>query len=125
MDCVRVYLLKDEPNKSILVPVCLPFNNGVKPLVPGTDKLTVIGYGRINNDRSEARRNVLNFTASTAIMQKLDLPLRTGDTCADKFGKSNWDRPELRLCAGGEPGKSDRIMITQHVLHFIHVICTT
>ena len=84
------------------MPVCLPFS----PKDPGQspslkDSATVVGFGRISNDREESTINIHNVGASTNLMNKLVLKVQSDEDCAFQFENLN---PRTQLCAGGVLG---------------------
>ena len=97
--------------KTSIRPVCLPWNRGdTGRVVPDGINLTVIGWGRVTNNRRDALENQENFGFGSNILQQIQLPKKSGDTC-ENTPLLNGFRKDHQLCAGGVQGNIIRTKV--------------
>ena len=100
-----VPLHQENPAISSVVPVCLPWsnNNPGNNLIRG-DKLLVVGWGRITNNKEQNREMLLRNKVSTRTLQKLLVPIVGTDCSTQEIVKKTFDFTK-QVCAGGEARK--------------------
>ena len=100
-----VPLHQENPTISSVVPVCLPWHNSN----PGNnlnqgDKLLVMGWGRITNNKEQNREALLRTKVSTRTLQKLFVPVVGTNCSTQEIVKKTFDFTK-QVCAGGEARK--------------------
>ena len=100
-----VPLHQENPAISSVVPVCLPWNNNDpgNNLIQG-DKLLVVGWGRITNNKELNREMLLRNKVSTRTLQKLFVPIVGTDCSTQEIVMKTFDFTK-QVCAGGEARK--------------------
>ena len=91
----------------IIKPICLPWNsNDPGRRINDRDILTVLGWGRVTNDKILAEGNRARLGAGNAVQQFLEVPAISKRKCKeyDAF-RNHVIRSSLQLCAGGEDGE--------------------
>ena len=98
------YLSQDEPRNSRVLPVCLPWNENDPELdtIKEVMKLTVTGWGKVTNDIEVFTKSLLDNSAGSRTLKKVELPLTFAGSAADK--KCPRDGEEIQFCAGGLKG---------------------
>jgi hypothetical protein len=99
-----VPLSYEDPAKSSVSPVCLPWasNDPGKDYVPG-DLATITGWGRITNNAQISFANYLKFKILNLKLLKLQVPLLDGNECLkDPIFKDVLS--DIQVCAGAERG---------------------
>jgi hypothetical protein len=113
-----VPLHQENSTISSVVPVCLPWNNN-KPgnkLVQG-DKLLVVGWGRITNNKEQNREALLRNKVSTRTLQKLFVPIVGTNCSTQEIVKKPFDFTK-QVCAGGETRKCAYSFIQEFLIKF-------
>ena len=100
-----VPLHQESPMTSYVIPICLPWNNDNpgNNLIEG-DKMLVVGWGRITNNKEENRENLLRHKVSTRTLRKLLVPVVGTDCSTQEIVKKIFDFTK-QVCAGGEACK--------------------
>lgn len=100
-----VPLHQESPTTSYVIPICLPWNNDNpgNNLIEG-DKMLVVGWGRITNNKEENRENLLRHKVSTRTLRKLLVPVVGTDCSTQEIVKKTFDFTK-QVCAGGEARK--------------------
>ena len=106
-----VPLHQENPAISSVVPVCLPWNNNNpgNNLIRG-DKLLVVGWGRITNNKEQNREMLLRNKVSTRTLQKLFVPIVGTNCSTQEILKKPLDFTK-QICAGGEASKLHNIFL--------------
>ena len=96
-----VPLHQENPTTSYVIPICLPWNNDNpgNNLIEG-DKMLVVGWGAITNDKEEYRENLLRHKVPTQTLQKLLVPVVGTDCLLQEIVDFT-----KQFCAGGEARK--------------------
>ena len=94
-----------NPKESNTVPICLPWsiNDPGREIYDG-NRLKVLGWGRITNDKILAAFNFRDLRAGNGILQQLDVPAISKRKCKEFAGFKNYDLKSSQLCAGGQEG---------------------
>ena len=92
---------------SNVVPICLPWsiNDPGREIHDGTQKLKVLGWGQVTNNRIEAAINFIRNRAGVGILQQLDIPVISKRKCKEYDAFKNYTLLSTQLCAGGLDGK--------------------
>ena len=97
-----VPLYEENPGVSLVVPVCLPWNenNPGNNLNQG-DEMLIFGWGRITNDRQTIGTNLLRFKVSTRTLKKHYERIAGKDCSTQEIVKKKFDFSK-QFCAGDE-----------------------
>ena len=90
-----------DPDNYVL-PACVRWNRDI-PIASKTQNL-VIGWGRTNNDIYDFG-NRSTVGAFSTILQKLEVPVYSGEYCVHKYSAFSQIHKDKQICAGGERGK--------------------
>ena len=92
--------------ESNIKPICLPWsiNDPGREIHDGTQKLKVLGWGKVTNNRIEAAINFLKNRAGVGILQQLDIPVISKRKCKEYDAFKNYTLSSTQLCAGGVDG---------------------
>ena len=91
---------------SNIKPICLPWsiNDPGREIHDGTQKLKVLGWGKVTNNRIEAAINFIRNRAGVGILQQLDIPAISERKCKEYDAFKNYTLSSTQLCAGGLDG---------------------
>ena len=100
-----VPLFKEDPTKSAVIPVCIPWNDTNPGYYILEDNATTLitGWGRRSNDLDVAKAEFDQFRVSTPILQKVRLPVANNKCSKTDFFTIN---NETQVCAGGVTGNN-------------------
>ena len=95
-----------NPKESNIKPICLPWsiNDPGREIHDGTQKLKVLGWGKVTNNRIEAAINFIRNRAGVGILQQLDIPVISKRKCKEYDAFKNYKLLSTQLCAGGLDG---------------------
>ena len=69
------------------------------------NKLTVLGWGKITNNKFQHLRNLLRNRAGSGTLKQLVVPAISKRKCKEYDALKNYElNQRLQLCAGGETG---------------------
>ena len=97
-------------------PICLPWNvNDPGRRIYDGNRLTVLGWGKVTNNKDAAKNTKRRFGAGSAILQKLEVPAISRRKCKEFDSFKNYDlNSSSQLCAGGEHGQYGILKIFQN-----------
>ena len=87
-----VPLHNEEPEKSIVAPVCLPWSDEAKEIVSDLKFVTVTGWGKVTNLN-------INYSSSDRTLRKKKLKKFSRSDCESDFQNEN------QICAGVARGE--------------------
>ena len=107
-DLAKLQRAHNARNKKLsnVKPICLPWNvNDPGRRIYDGNKLTVLGWGKVTNDKDTARNTKRRLGAGSAILQKLEVPAISRRKCKEFDSFKNYDlNSSSQLCAGGVHG---------------------
>ena len=95
-----------NPKESNVKPICLPWsvNDPGRRIYDG-NRLTVLGWGKVTNNKTAAVLEKRRLRAGSAILQQLDVPAISKRKCKEFDAFKNYEiNSRSQLCAGGEHG---------------------
>ena len=104
-DPITFYNARNRKESNVK-PICLPWNvNDPGRRIYDGNRLTVLGWGKVTNNKDVARNTKRRLGAGSAILQKLEVPAISRRKCKEFDSFKNYDlNSRSQLCAGGEHG---------------------
>ena len=112
-----VPLYDEDPSKSFVKPICLPWKEDDPGRIFKKDATAVVtGWGKIKTSLKDIERKK-RFGASARWLLYVQLPIANDICSSDPVLEPYWD-PETKVCAGGEKGNVFISCLNQ--LHLCH-----
>ena len=100
----------EDPETSIVAPVCLPWSDEAKKILPDLDSVTVTGWGKVTNLN-------INYSSSDRTLRKKKLKKFSMSDCGSDFQNEN------QICAGVVRGECIDLVLWRFVSSIFYCFC--